>query len=113
MIDLRIVPVTVHGKEYDLCFSTRVMMKVEQSKIDTDTAAGTVFLLSALMEAGDRYAKLNGQPGKGFMTADEIADSLGPDEITTLGVQMALATNGDRNVETVDNGKNAATPPDA
>lgn len=110
---MRIVPVTVLGREYDLCFSTRVMMKAEESKIDTDTAAGTVFLLSALMEAGDRYAKLNGKPGKGFMTTDEIADSLSPDEIAALGVQMALATNGERNVETVDNEKNAATPPDA
>lgn len=111
---MRIVPITVLGREFDLCFSTRVMMRVEQEHIDTDTAAGSVFLLSALMEAGDRYAKLNGQPGKGFLTADEIADNLSPSELGKLALPMTLATNGERNVETVDNEKNAVeTPPDA
>lgn len=111
---MRVIPVTVLGKEYDLCFSTRVMMRVEQEHIDTDTASGSVFLLSALMEAGDRYAKLNGQPGKGFLTVDEIADNLSPDELGKLALSMTLATTGERNVETVDNEKNAEkTPPDA
>ena len=111
---MRIVPVTILGKEYDLCFSTRVMMRMEEKNLDTETTIGNVHLLSYMMEAGDTYAKMCGHPGKGFLTVDEIADNLSPAEVGALGLTMSLAVNGDRNVETTDTAKNAPeTPSDA
>lgn len=111
---MRVIPVTVLGREFDLCFSTRVMMRMEEEGLTTETTAGSAHLLSYLMEAGDTYAKIQGKPGKGFLTVNEIADELSYSDFGELGKIMAQAINGERNVETVDNEKNAEkTPPDA
>lgn len=110
---MRIVTVTVQGKEYDLTFSNRVMMRLEQEKLDMESYSGMITMLSAMMEAGDRLARHEGRPGKGFLTVDELADFMGPDDIQALYGAMNEAQTGERNVETLDDPKNAESAPSA
>ena len=104
---MRVVEVTVLGKPYELTFSNRVLMRIEKDKLDMDTTEGNLTLLSAMMEAGDKLARLEGREGRGFLTVDELADLLTPGDIIALGRAMQEAQTGDRNVEAVDDPKNA------
>lgn len=108
---MRSVPITIKGQAYDLCFSNRVLMRLEQEKVDTESTLGTLTMLSAMMEAGDKLARMEGREPRGFMTVDELADTLGPDDILALTADMQSAQQGERNVETVDGRKNAAAIP--
>ena len=102
---MRVIEIEVLGKKYDLVFSNRVMMRVE--KLDMETTEGSLTMLSAMMEAGDRLAKLEGREGKGFLTVDQLADLVGPEDIIRLSRAMQEAQNGERNVEAADDPKNA------
>lgn len=109
---MRVVKVEVLGKEYELTFSNRVMMRLEQEKQDMDTISGTLTMLSAMMEAGDRLARHEGRPACGFLTVDDMADFLDPNDLSALIAAMNEAQTGERNVETADDPKNAGdTPP--
>lgn len=108
---MRVVKIKVLGKEYELVFSNRVMMRLEQEKLDVESITGTLTMLSAMMEAGDRLARHEGRPGCGFLTVDELADYLSPDEILALAAAMNEAQTGERNVETADDPKNAVSAP--
>ena len=109
---MRVVEVEVLGKKYDLVFSIRVQMKMEKEKWDTETAEGICSMLSAMMEAGDKLAKLEGREGKGYLTVDDLADRLDPAEFVRLVHSMTEAQQGERNVEAADDPKNADdTPP--
>ena len=110
---MRIVKITVQGKEYELTFSNRVMMRLEQEKLDMESLTGMLTMLSAMMEAGDRLAKREGRPAPGFMTVDDLADTMGPEEIHALIGAMNEAQTGERNVETLDDPKNAESTPSA
>lgn len=108
---MRIVAIEINGKSFDLVYSNRVMMRLEQEKTDPDSFTGVIIMLSAMMEAGDRLAKLEGRPGKGFMTVDELADLLAPQDISAAMQSMQEAQLGDRNVEALGDTKNAGTAP--
>lgn len=111
---MRVVPVTLLGKDYELCFSNRVLMRLEEEKQEMNSTQGNLTLLSAMMEAGDTLARLEGREPKGFLTVDDLADRFSMDDILALTSQMQEAQKGERNVETVDDPKNAeSTPPDA
>lgn len=110
---MRVVEVEVLGKKYDLTYSIRVQMKMEKEKWDMESAEGVCSLLSAMMEAGDKLAKLEGREGKGFLTVDEMADRLDPAEFMRLVQSMNEAQQGERNVEAVDDPKNAESAPSA
>lgn len=111
---MRAVPIKIHEKPYELVFSNRVLMRLEKEKLDPETNEGMITMLSAMMEAGDKLARLEGREPLGFLTVDDIADTLGPDDILLLTAQMQEAQTGERNVETADDPKNAeSAPPDA
>lgn len=103
---MRSVPVVINGKPYDLCFSNRVLMRLEQEKLDPETTLGSLTMLSCMMEAGDKLARMEGREPHGFLSVDDLADTLGPDDLLALMADMKRAQDGDRNVETVDTGKN-------
>ena len=107
---MRVVQIEILGKEYDLTFSNRVLMRLEEEKLDTDTTKGSLTMLSAMMEAGDRLARMEGREGKGFLSVDDLADRLGPQDILELSQAMNAAQQGERNVETLDSSKKAGTP---
>lgn len=111
---MRVVKIKVLGKEYELTFTNRVMMRLEQEKLDVESITGTLTMLSAMMEAGDRLARLEGREGKGFLSVDDLADRLSPLDMSRLMDSMNEAQTGERNVETADDPKNAVSaPPDA
>lgn len=110
---MRIETVTVLGKEYDLAFSNRVLMRLEEKHLDTDTTLGTLTMLSYMMEAGDWLARHEGRQGKGFVDVDTLADLLTPADIIALMRPINAAQAGERNVETVDDPKNAESTPSA
>lgn len=110
---MRVVEVEVLGKKYDLVFSNRVLMRLEEKKLDTKSTLGTLSMLSYMMEAGDWLARHEGRPGKGFLDVDTMADLLTPADIISLMTPMDEAQQGERNVETVEDAKNGESTPSA
>ena len=108
---MRVVEVQIDGKKYELTFSNRVMMRLEQEKVDAETFTGMIVMLSAMMEAGDKLARHEGREGKGFLTVDELADFVGPQVIGDLAQAMAQAQEGERHVEALDDPKNGNGTP--
>ena len=87
---MRVVTVSVLGKEYDLTFSNRVMMRLEQEKQDMESFTGMITMLSAMMEAGDRLARHEGRPGRGFLTVDELAEVTNRNAEELFGLSAVL-----------------------
>ena len=87
---MRTTKAKIHGKEYLICFSTRVLMALEER--DGDSSAGlekimktqkvsdVFWLLAQMIDAGDRYAKIEGIDNPGAISYDELVDTLGVDE---------------------------------
>lgn len=73
-----------------------------------------VWLLAAMMDGGERYAKLNGLPNPHALTADELLDVLDIGDFARLRQKIAeTITNGkEANVE-AEPPKNAETTPEA
>lgn len=108
---MRAVPITIKNQTFELCFSNRVLMRLEQEKLDPETTLGSLTMLSCMMEAGDKLARMEGREPHGFLSVDDLADTLGPDDLLALMKDMKRAQEGDRNVETVDTGKNGEDIP--
>lgn len=104
--------IKINDKEYTICMSTRVMMGLEENGLSLEGvfADGTkqitnIFtLLHLMMDAGYRWAKMNGEDAEEPPTLDELMDSTAVDQYQDIvaGITMTLADAG-RNVE--------ATPP--
>lgn len=104
--------ITVNGHEYVICMSTRVLMGLEEKGLTLESVFAdekhqitNIFTLLALMiDAGDRWSKMNGEESPGTITLDELMDSTAVDQYQDIvaGITSTLAESG-RNVE--------ATPP--
>ena len=87
---MRIKMVTIGGKEYPACFSTRVMMDLEekggtiQSALTAIAKSGKVsdlfHLFHQMLLAGHRYSERQGLPHSGERSFDELIDSVGIDD---------------------------------
>ena len=106
---MRVVEIDFLGKKYDLTFSNRVMMRIEQERLDIETLDGFARILSAMTDAGDRLARLEGREGKGVLSVDDLLDRMGPDDLMKFSAAMSEAQAGERSVETVDEPKNAGS----
>ncbi len=119
--------VTINEKQYLVCFSTRVMLALEERGGDADQElkkildehkmSSTFWLLAQMIDAGDRYAKLEGMDNPGTLSFDQLVDLVGIDEYDTMfrSVWDAIKVGGKPTVHTkVKQEKNAeTTPPDA
>lgn len=117
---MRTGKVTVHGKEYLLCFSTRVLMALEEREGDSDKALMRIlnehkitdlfWLLSQMIDAGDRYAKIEGIENPGKLTVDELADIVGVDEYENMfaSITKAIGAGNKQNIK-IKPSKNAKT----
>ena len=104
--------VKINDKEYTICLSTRVLMGLEEKGLSLDGVFAdstkqltNVFtLLSLMMDAGKRWAEMNGEDAPTPPTLDELMDSTSVDQYQDFlaGITSTLAESG-RNVE--------ATPP--
>lgn len=113
---MRTIPIKFLEKDYTLCFSVGVMMRMEDENLSLDTVRGSATVLSAMMEAGDAYEKAQGKPGHGFLTVEQIAVSADSDDISATIPEILKAMNiqAQRKVETAESQKNAgAASPDA
>lgn len=94
---MRTAKMSVDGREYLLCFSGRVIRNVtekfgslpamyeafsqdEQEK-SLDAA---VWVLSQMIQAGDRYAKLNGLENPGKLSFDDLYDLFDINDFTDI-----------------------------
>lgn len=87
---MRTAKAKIHGKEYLICFSTRVLMALEEREGDssaglekimkTQKVSDVFWLLTQMIDAGDRYAKIEGIENPGTISYDELVDTLGVDE---------------------------------
>lgn len=116
----------VHGKEYTLCFSLRVVRACAEEfggmdKLDKALTGGdqleqfnnVIWLLAQMMDAGERYDKLEGKSPEKALTADELLDLQGVDDIAALkGMIFDTMTGGDEKVDVEPDAKNATTSRD-
>lgn len=94
---MRTATLSINGQGYMLCFSGRVIRnacekygdisKMYEAMGQEDQASrldAAVWVLSQMIQAGDRYAKLNGIPNPGPLSADELYDLADMNDFTGL-----------------------------
>lgn len=109
---MRTGTIRINDKDYTICMSTRVLMGLEEKGLsleavfaDTTHQITNIFmLLHLMMDAGYRWALMNGEDADEPPTLDELMDSTAVDQYQDIvaGITATLAESG-RNVE--------ATPP--
>lgn len=87
---MRTGKITVKGQEYMTCLSTRVLVALEERGGDADKELARImqgrkladlfWLLAQMIDAGDRYAKMEGMENPGSLSLDELMDCMGPDD---------------------------------
>ncbi|HJC21887.1 MAG TPA: hypothetical protein H9707_09045 [Candidatus Butyricicoccus avicola] len=115
---MRTGKVTIHGKEYLLCFSTRVLMALEEREGDSQKGLTRIlkdekisdlfWLLEQMIDAGDRYAKIEGIDNPGALSFDQLMDTVGVDEYNEMfGALVSAVSEGNKPKVEVKPGKNA------
>lgn len=122
---MRTGKIEINGKEYLLCFSTRVVRACSErygsvGNIDKALTSGTeaemmdesFWLLETMMDAGARYAKLNGIEAPPPLSYDDLYDLCGLDDLLGMKSKIfeTVANGGEREIETEqENEKNVET----
>ncbi len=117
--------IEIGGKEYLLCFSTRVMRACSEryggiGNIDKALLEGTearmmdesFWLLAAMMDAGARYARLEGIETPPPLSYDDLYDLCGVDDLLGMKTKIfeTVANGNEREIETEqEKGKNGET----
>ena len=91
---MRTGKITVNGQDYITCLSTRVLVALEERGGDADKELARImqgrklgdlfWLLAQMIDAGDRYAKLEGIDNPGTLSLDALMDSMGPDDYEVM-----------------------------
>ena len=121
---MRTAKAKIHGKEYLICFSTRVLMALEERDGDSSAGLGKImktqkvsdvfWLLAQMIDAGDRYAKIEGIDNPGTISYDELVDTLGVDEYQDVfGAITEAVQKGTKPEVQTKPAKNAKTTPAA
>ena len=97
-----------------LCISTRVLLHIEEKYGDSDGGlkqimsngklSDVVWLLSEMIDAGDRYAKMESVENPGAIPFDELLDRIGPDDYELM---FQVNRGGDKSRNNA-NGRNSA-----
>lgn len=106
------------GEERAFCFSLRVLNDIaaKYGSLDnmfdavdgTNSIEAVVWLLSRLMIAGDRCAKMNGEANPAPLTPDDILDMSRPEDVRRFKsiIFATLANDGENNVQAESDGGN-------
>lgn len=96
---MRTGKITVNGQDYITCLSTRVLVALEERGGDADKELARImqgrklgdlfWLLAQMIDAGDRYAKLEGIDNPGTLSLDALMDSMGPDDYEVMTGALA------------------------
>lgn len=94
---MRTATLTLDGVDHMLCFSARTVRavsdryggldKMNEAFTDGDTAKlldESLWMLSAMMDAGDRYARLNGLDNPPPVSYEDMYDLCGMDDLAKL-----------------------------
>lgn len=94
---MRIEKIEIGGVSYPLCYSVRVLMRIQEEYGSMEAFSRALFpdeimeslpdrmwLLSEEMKAGARYAQRQGENPPTPLTAEEIMDSVSGSEAATL-----------------------------
>lgn len=122
---MRTGKIEINGKEYLLCFSTRVVRACSEryggvENIDKALMQGTeanmmdesFWLLATMMDAGARYAKLNGIETPPPLSYDDLYDLCGVDDLMGMKTKIfeTVASGSEREIDTEpENEKNGET----
>ena len=105
-----------YGKSYLITFSARVNAALEAEGIRLDRLAendmpvsSIVKILTHMIDAGDRYAKLSGIENPGTVDYDTLLDGLDLPDIQRIPALIAEVAQGERTVEATPP-KNAGAP---
>ena len=122
---MRTANIELDGKRYLLCFSARVIRACTErygdvsglgSALDTtDPVAGmdaAIWILSQMMDAGARYAKLNGLDNPPPLTPDDLLDVSDLGDFFNLRkmIQNTITSGQARHVEVAPPKNGEATP---
>ena len=119
---MRTASVTLHGREYTLCFSTRVVRSccecygglenIDKALSDENPLKvldETLWMLSAMLDAGARYIRLNGGEPPQPPDQETLYDLCGMDDLTGLRAKvMASMAAGAQHTVEASPPKNAA-----
>ncbi|MGN0134732.1 MAG: hypothetical protein ACI4AO_08390 [Anaerotignum sp.] len=122
---MRTGKIEINGKEYLLCFSTRVVRACSEryggvENIDKALMQGTeanmmdesFWLLATMMDAGARYAKLNGIETPPPLSYDDLYDLCDVDDLMGMKTKIfeTVASGSEREIDTEpENEKNGDT----
>ena len=116
---MRTGKVTINETEYPLCFSTRVLVTLEErgrtegktsDEVMAEIMGGaeggisvekSFWLLAAMIDAGVRYKRLNGGCDLTAPAVDDLIDTVDPEDYGEIFAEMAAAVTGgqERTVE--------------
>lgn len=95
-----------YGKDYLITFSARVQYALEAEGISLEAlqesktpVTEVVKMLSYMIDAGDRYAKMNGIENPGVVSFDTLLDGLDLPDIQKIPPLLASVIQGERKVE--------------
>lgn len=122
---MRTARITIDGVEHLLCFSARVVRACterygEMGGMDEALTSGSpvqamdeaVWMIATMMDAGARYAKLNGLDNPPPLTAEELLDVCDLGDFTQLTSKITeTITNGKTPTVEADPAKNAKATP--
>lgn len=122
---MRTAKIGIDGTEYVLCFSGRTMRacterygdvsKIAEALDTKDTVKAldeTIWLLSALMDAGARYCRLNGVQCPNPLNCDELYDRVDPSDLSGLSYKIISTINSGKEATVVARpGKNTEATP--
>lgn len=120
---MRTSTIDIFGKKHLMCFSARVIdactnkygsfegLEKAMSVANGSGLKDTLWFMSALLDAGDRYAKRNGIDNPPAPSFDDLLDCYGIDDLATIAEAITAATDAGSSVtvETEENSKNAKT----
>lgn len=121
---MRTAKITIDGQERLLCFSTRVVRDCTDryggiEHIDEALSGDpvkaldeTIWILSALINAGDRYARLNGIDNPPAVSYDDLYDIVDMADLQGLNGKIRETITGgmERNIEAEPPKNGKATP---
>ena len=95
---MRTGKITVNGLDYITCLSTRVLVALEGRGGGADKELAPIvgsanlsdlfWLLAQMIDAGNRYAKLEGLENPGTLSLDDLLDTMGPDDYEGMTTAM-------------------------
>lgn len=118
---------TIKEKEYLTCFSTRVLIDIEDKYGDSteglkgimerEKVSEIFWLLSRLIDAGNRYAEMEGIENPGTLSEAQLIDSVGVDEYDAIfkDVVSTITSGMKQTIQTkpTKEAKNEKTTPQA